>query len=342
MALRCHDLNQSSLFRLQTRRRLSGLLGVDLGSLERLASCATNYAVFDVVKRGKTRSVEKPKQFLERVHQRLAKLLTRIRRPAYLQSMSKGSSHVTNARAHVGRIGLVKLDVCAFYQSIDRARVFRFFRETLKCSPDVAGLLARLTTFNGHLATGSCVSPVLAYFSVRPMFDEMAAMAVDRGLVFTCYVDDVTFSGPAATRGLLWDIKKIVHAHGLKYHKARTYKAGQKKVVTGILIDGPRLAVMPSRELDVWHQTQATFAVEDLERRVEALGSLIGSVAALGQVEDRFAARVHSLRQARARLRAIARRATRTAHAETTRARLVAARGASGRPTAAGRPGPGR
>lgn len=295
-ALKTYVLEQCPLYKLRSRKRLAHkIFNVDIAFLEKLAGNGDeNFRVFHVMQ-GKKRQLEVPKPLLERVHRRLFTLFERIEKPAYLQSGVKGRSYITNAKVHVGEVPLVRLDIKKFYPSIDRARVYRFFFDVLKCSPDAAALLSKLTTCDGHVPTGSCVSQLLAFFAAKNMFDEIDSLALEQGVRFSCYVDDMTFSGTRATPALLWAVKQIVHRHGFQYHKDRCYTAPQRKLVTGVMIDGSRAAVLPSREHELWRQTQALGSGDINERRT-AVKSLIGAVGAAGQIEARLLARLKRLR----------------------------------------------
>ena len=291
-----YQLDQSPLYKIQSRKTLAqDVFNVDLTFFERLANNNSNYRVFDIQQGDKTRQVEMPKPILERIHRRLFVLFERVEKPEYLQSGVKGRSYITNARLHVGRVPLVKLDVKKFYPSVNSARVYRFFHETMQCSPDVAGVLTKLTTYDGHVPTGSCVSQLLSFFAAKPMFDELDLLAVKQELCFSCYVDDMTFSGIQATPKFLWAAKQIVHSHGFKYHKDHSYNAEQQKLVTGVMIDGDRIAVLPSKEHEMWRQIH-NLGCGDVAQRIAAVNSLIGSIVAAGQIEVRILAHLKRLR----------------------------------------------
>lgn len=295
-------LDQCPIYKMQSRKRLAKeVFNVELSLLERLANDPSNYRVFGIQQGDKIRQVEVPKPILERIHRRLFVLFERIEKPCYLQSGVKGRSYITNAKLHVGPVPLVKLDVKKFYPSVDSARVYRFFYETLHCSPDVAGLLTKLTTYDSHVPTGSCVSQLLAFFAAKPMFDELEHLSAKYGLRFSCYVDDMTFSGIHATPAFLWAAKQVVHSHGFGYHKDGCYTSEQRKLVTGVMVDSDRIAVLPSKEHKLWRQTH-DLGTGNLEQRIDAVNSLIGSVVAAGQIEARLLARLKRLRGIKAAL----------------------------------------
>ena len=295
-----YPLNQSPLYLLRSRKRLAAeVFNIELPLLERLASNESNYRVFHIVQGDKKRQVETPKPILERLHRRLFVLLARIEKPDYLHSGVKGRSYLTNAKAHIGQTPLAKLDIKKFYPSVSGACVFRFFRETLQCSPDVAGLLTRLCVFDNHVPTGSCASQLLAFFAAKPLFDQLHAKAQSWRLRFTVYVDDMTFSGARATPAFLWEAKQVIHSNGFGYHKDRCYEERERKVVTGVMIDGTRLAVQPSKEFEMWRQMRALGDGDPAERRA-AIESMLGRVVAAGQIEARLLTRLKGLRALRA------------------------------------------
>ena len=165
----------------------------------------------------------------------------------------------------------------------------------MQCSPGVAGLLTNLCTFDNHVPTGSPVSQLLAYYAAKPLFDELALLGKDEGVRMTCYVDDLTFSGPTVRPAFLWKVKQVVHRHGFKYHKERCFEANDRKLVTGVMLLGDRTLVQPSKELKFWQDVNALGAAEPAER-LTAVISLIGTAIAAGQVEARFLSRLRRLR----------------------------------------------
>lgn len=297
---KAYSLDQCPLYKLSNRRRLANeVFNVDLAFLERLADNKSNFRVFTIKQGVKERQVEVPKVVLERIHRRLFHLLERIEKPSYLHSGVRGRSYITNAKVHIGNVPLVKLDLKKFYPSVHGARVSRFFTDTMGCSPDVAGLLTRLCTFENHVPTGSCVSQLLAFYAAKPMFDDLHDLAVGADVRDSYYVDDLTWSGQGATPSFLWEAKQVVHRHGFVHHKDRAFAAGDRKVVTGVMLEGDRVAVLPSKEFELWKNIQALAGI-DPQERIAAVNSLIGSAVAAGQIEARFLQRLKRLRRLKA------------------------------------------
>src|SRR3546814_1311618 len=91
------------------------------------------------------------------------------------------------------------------------------------CRADVAGILGDLCTFEGHLPTGSPLSPILAYYSYHDMWAEIAAFCTAKGYTLTVYVDDVTISGAKVPVADVWHVRRMIHRTGLRYHKLKHY-----------------------------------------------------------------------------------------------------------------------
>mmetsp|Transcript_7207 Transcript_7207/g.12567 ORF Transcript_7207/g.12567 Transcript_7207/m.12567 type:complete len:221 (+) Transcript_7207:993-1655(+) len=148
----------------------------------------------------------------------------------------KGRSYITNARSHSANTGCVKIDVRKFYPSVRSQAVHHFFAERMLCAGDVAGMLTKLLTVDGHLPTGSSSSPILSYFAYEDMFEELAALAKAKGCIMTVYVDDVVFTGEGAGRGLLYDARKVLASYRLHGHKTKLFRPGQPRIITGVAV----------------------------------------------------------------------------------------------------------
>lgn len=208
----------------------------------------------------------------------------------------RGKSYISNAAAHDPAMPTIKIDIKKFFPSVSRAVVFNFFVGPLKCRRDVAGLLADILTFDAHLPTGSAASPIIAYYSFKPMFDEIAQFAESLGLAMTCYVDDMALSGPRANKSVLYEIKKIIARHGLRSHKAHAFSGSQPKVVTGVCNtpSGPRV---PNKlHLKIKSGFDALEKAKTLTDREKVLRPLLGRLEAAAQIDPVFRARAKTVR----------------------------------------------
>lgn len=240
-------LNQSQLYKLTSPRRLADVLGLDEAELRAMAIGPDRYRQFEIEKKGGgKRPVEDPIAPLKRVQGRVAKMLARIEPPDFLFCPVKGRCYVSNAARHRGNRVLHCLDIKKFFPNTPRVRVIWFFQTVMQCRGDVAGLLGDLCTFEGHLPTGSPLSPILAYYSYHDMWAEIAAFCASKGYTLTVYVDDVTISGTKVPIADVWQVRRMIHRTGLRYHKLKHY-VDKPAEVTGVIVRDGRV-VVPNRQ----------------------------------------------------------------------------------------------
>ncbi|WP_308117661.1 hypothetical protein [Burkholderia vietnamiensis] len=74
----------------------------------------------------------------------------------------------------------------------------------------------------------------------------------------TAYVDDVTISGPVATKKLLGEVRKVVSRFGYKtkQKKSKTYAVTSVKAVTGAVVVERELRLPNERHRKIWRTKQ--------------------------------------------------------------------------------------
>lgn len=200
--------------------------------------------------------------------------------PAALKNLSchataymPGSSHIVNAKRHVGAGWVLKLDITSFFESISERQVYHVFRG-FGYRALVAFYLTRLSTrvlplpsdlrwrfrtkrwcsnnswkflnacVVGHLPQGAPTSPMLANLVCLILDAELEKIAAREGLMYTRYADDMTFSGELSGRTaamkLVREISAVVgkHGFGINSQKTSIAKNGGRKIVTGLSVDG--------------------------------------------------------------------------------------------------------
>lgn len=281
------------MWQLSSIHRLADLLDVSAQTVDAVCMAPTYNRFDDQPKPGKeARHIQEPTEATLRIHYRLVKLFDSIERPAFLHSATKTRSHVTNARAHLTSGGaVVAMDIRKFFESTTYHHVKAFFHKDLGCSHDVARLLATVCTVDGHLPTGSCISPLLSYFTHRKMFAEIEKLCEARNIVMTLYVDDLTLSGTHATRTLLYEIKTLIVRHGLrtKTSKDVVVQPGKSAIITGTIRDRDQLRLR-NKHHDAIVKMQDQIAVGECL----SLDQLRGRVASARAVEPRAAERLEA------------------------------------------------
>jgi len=244
---KAYSLHQSPLYRLSSKRKLAEL-GITAPKLIKLRQSEGLYTEWDEVnEKGKKRHIENPCPWLKRVQARIADLLNRIAPPKFLFCPAKGRSYISNASQHAHSASVRILDIKDYFPSTPSRRVYWFFHTRMECAPDIAGILTALSTFKGHLPTGSPLSPILSYYAYEDMWCAIDTIVCNAGCMLTVYVDDITISGPKVPEQLVWKVKKLIHRYDLRYHKERRYEAAIREV-TGVIIRDGKLK-LPNRQL---------------------------------------------------------------------------------------------
>ena len=192
---------------------------------------------------------------------------------------------------------MLRVDIKKFYNRASAERVRKFFRDDLQCSPDVAFMLSKLTTLDGHLPTGSPASPILSFLAYRALFDLCEDAALSHGAKITVYVDDVVVSGAAVSGQVVNKILAIMGKFGLSGHKIDLAKRNRVAVVTGVAL-APSGPTLPNKR---WEKIRA------LEAEVESASNprlqRIYLTSLIGQLRE-GAALVPALKQRAAALQA--------------------------------------
>ena len=255
------------LYGIQSKKMLKYVLHIENGNLLR-QDCVVSMISPYIDKTKKPRLIEPPQAELKTVQKRIKTLLGKIQVPDNVFSGIKGKekSYSNNARYHLGKSkrNLYKIDLTAFFPSISRETVYRFFFEDLRCSPDVAEILTNLTTVDleklnqgsllevynflankgvkchNHLISGAPTSQILSYLVNHKMFDELQSLSDKNNVTMTIYVDDVVFSSEHKISSefrqtVLSLIKKYNYQVSRK--KVKGYSKTYPKLVTGVIIN---------------------------------------------------------------------------------------------------------
>jgi RNA-directed DNA polymerase len=173
------------------------------------------------------------------------RLLRKLLRPSHQPSRwSHGGvvgRHIkSNVSAHISSTFAFPSDVANFYPSITNTRVFNLFLKDFCCHPEVARVCTKLCTYRYHLALGLITSPILADCIMMPIDRRLASMCEKQGLIYTRFVDDITFSGrfPIKTGSYPDLIVAVLASHGFTVNPRKHQEALEG---LGRLADGTRI-----------------------------------------------------------------------------------------------------
>ncbi len=121
---------------------------------------------------------------------------TRTTKASLTASKRHPHTIMTNGRAHVTRRHVFNVDLQDFFGSINFGRVRGFFikDQNFLLHEDVATVIAQIACYENKLPQGSPCSPVISNLIAHSLDILLAAHAAHKGVIYTRYADDLTFS----------------------------------------------------------------------------------------------------------------------------------------------------
>jgi RNA-directed DNA polymerase len=220
----------------------------------RLADWEQNYAPFQQGKTPKPhskkpvstklRTIDNPTDDLKRVQKRiLRRLLDPVKLPDYFYGGVRKRSVGSHATAHLGATTIIKMDIESYYPNTTARHIYKVWNTVLGCSPEIAGLLTKLTTCNFYLPQGAPTSPALANLHLSSFYDPIVNNCVSLGIKTTVWVDDLTFSG-ARAREIIEPVRQLFAANGYKLSRKKLEILGPRDAKD---VTGPRLGLSSLR-----------------------------------------------------------------------------------------------
>ena len=220
---------------------------------------------------------------------------------------------------------MYKLDISKFFPNIRREYIYRFFKDKLQTSSDVAEVLTNCTTTNliaasyrkqenidavmtfvkinniqhlSHLSTGSPTSMLLAYLANIPMFAKLENIAQEHSLIFTVYADDIVFSSPNnisfTTRR---KIVNIIESYGynISQGKCKYLLPRSTKTITGVIINSRGVPTTPNRLMSKAHSKILQYKKYNLS--VRDWQSLRGTIGVANLIEKKFSHLINEMKK---------------------------------------------
>ncbi|NDV78318.1 retron St85 family RNA-directed DNA polymerase [Dysgonomonas sp. 511] len=238
----------------------SKLLAVDVVELKKiLAYRDIHYKSFRIGKRsGGYRTISAPNEQLLNIQKTI---YNRILLPVGLHPAATGfrkdTSIKDNAKPHLGKRLVLKMDIVDFFGSIHEYRVRKIF-QAIGYPVNVSDVLAALCCLRQRLPQGAPTSPALSNIAALEMDKKLAALATKYNLTYSRYADDMTFSGDEFEKDkLIKIVTKAVQSENFAVKRSKTRYMGEKqrKIVTGISISsGEKMTIPKSKKRQVRQQ----------------------------------------------------------------------------------------
>lgn len=189
---------------------------------------------------GSKRKLSVPDLILKPVQKSIAdNILIQYPISKYAKAYKPGSSIQKNARPHVGKKKILKLDIEGFFDHILYSRVKDtvFYEE--KYSESIRILLTMLCYYNDSLPQGAPTSPAITNIIMYDFDETVGDFCIKKKIAYTRYCDDMTFSGCFDEREIISFVKGELRKLGLflKNRKTAVISASKRQVVTGIVVN---------------------------------------------------------------------------------------------------------
>ncbi len=237
--------------------KLATKIGIPLLILTRLSRRADRcYVSFYMAKKsGAKRTIDAPNQELKGIQAWILRnILQNIEVHNSCHGFVKGRGIKTNAKQHLDKKYVCRLDLKDFFPSIDVTRVKQVF-ENYTNNPSSAEILARLCTFQSYLPQGAVTSPALSNIVFIECDKSIEDVCGAKRIIYTRYADDLTFSSNNRVRifKTISSVKEIIHENGFQINNGKTQFFGGKGPirVTGVNLNPGYLSIGRRRKREL-------------------------------------------------------------------------------------------
>ncbi|MDP2582292.1 retron St85 family RNA-directed DNA polymerase [Shimia thalassica] len=228
-------------------RHLSEMMGVPESTLVRIIqSTPSFYRTFSIPKRlGGAREIATPSPALLAAQRWvLSEILAKLQVNDCCYGFVAGRSIVDNARQHLNKKVVLKIDLKDFFPSVSQNQVMKIFLG-VGYPVSVSYFLTRICCLNRSLPQGAATSPSLSNLVGSRLDLGLSEYAKDKGVTYTRYADDLTFSGDDIGSTEISQIKHIVAQQGFRVNdrKTRLLRGKKQKIITGVSVSNGKLAL---------------------------------------------------------------------------------------------------
>ncbi|MCW4468503.1 reverse transcriptase family protein [Flavobacterium sp. MFBS3-15] len=182
----------------------------------------------------KTRTISPSKGDLKFVQHKIKnRILSKYVLPKNIHGGVKRRSNITNAKVHQGKKFVFMTDLQNFYPSINATMVYDALI-SLGETPYFASHISKLTTWKNQVPQGAPTSTHISNIVFLKTDRILIDFCNKRGITYTRYIDDLTFSSPKNFQEDISEILTIIQNGGFLISRRKTVYGGKIKLITGI------------------------------------------------------------------------------------------------------------
>jgi retron-type reverse transcriptase len=168
-----------------------------------------------------------------------ARLLSLEEISPYATAYKPGGSTKMNARLHIGKPVLLKLDIKRFFDNLSYKHLTEKVFTQERYSEQISALLSILCLYMGALPQGAPTSPTISNIIMCDFDEKVGAFCNNKGIAYTRYCDDMTFSGDFDEGEVIALVKSELKKLGLflKNRKTTVVSKAKRQAVTGVVVN---------------------------------------------------------------------------------------------------------
>lgn len=200
-----------------------------------------NYKIHKIKKRnGKIRTIYEPNPLLKQIQKRiLTNILNHKTISKYAKAYHQGISLRDNATPHINKEVILKLDIKNFFENITFLDIYYSCFSIEYFPKSVGMILTYLCTYEDHLIQGTPTSPYISNLVMKEFDEEIGSYCELKGISYTRYSDDMTFSGKFNPGEIIRKVRKGLYQLGLELNNDKTHIIHQSSCqsITGIVVN---------------------------------------------------------------------------------------------------------
>lgn len=223
--------------------QLAEFLCVDRKYLFRILKkgCKNEYELKTIKKKnGSDRTIQAPVGILKYWQKTiLNNIVSKLSVSKYATAYKKGARLQDNANPHTGKKYLLKMDITDFFGSIRFEQVYSAAFNSAYFPKQIGVMLTTLCCYNDVLPQGAPTSPALSNLVMKNFDNSIGSWCEKRGISYTRYCDDLTFSSDKPLYNVFVKVKKMLENMGFTINDKKTHFVtnSDRQTVTGLTVN---------------------------------------------------------------------------------------------------------
>lgn len=172
-------------------------------------------------------------------HNILRNFLNKMPVSNYATAYIKGKTLLENANPHTNKKFILKMDISDFFGSIHFDQVYNSAFNTTLFPKQIGFILTSLCCRKDTLPQGAPTSPALSNIVMKRFDDYIGNWCFKRGIAYTRYCDDMTFSSNKPLYNVYIKVKTMLEDMGFELNSKKTHfvTANSRQSVTGLTVN---------------------------------------------------------------------------------------------------------